>query len=169
MRAAPGNGSPASVGSFASSFDGGGGPAEPVLAIATELAGDEDPSGMELVSFKMSQYDPSSFRPDGDLNGHNVVYSGKIIRVSSRTVKDEAPPGAVEDFLGVGGHSPHKLQLRDVLAKFNQLRLVVYRYKSGTGVGTSDCDWHLGFMAEEVEEVSRTRLMIKYDSYIHKN
>ena len=83
--------------------------------------------------------------PDiGDIRCHNIQYSGRLVRLSSRKCKDEGTEAMLREYLGGVGTT--------LLEKFADLRLTMYKYKAGCG-GDPD-EWHIGFIAEEVLEVS---------------
>jgi hypothetical protein len=80
-----------------------------------------------------------------------TIQTGKsidsIFRISSRTVKTEAPE-RLEDF-GITNDQFAELMLLDEFAK---LRAIVYQYDVEKVPG-SDGGWHLGLIAEEVAEL----------------
>ena len=132
------SGSPTpSLDSAVGGSDGGGPAGGPLSAEDLNFARESDLQPSSVPVFLMN---------DGseDLKCKDIRYSGRFIRLSSKTCKEEAPAEMLEDFIG----SPDA----SLLQKFGELRMVVYRYNKEI---SDSRDWHLGFIAEEVEEVSR--------------
>jgi hypothetical protein len=80
------------------------------------------------------------------IQANNIHLIGKIIRISSKTVKTE-DPARLKDF-GISNEQFDELKLMD---RFKKLRPTVYRYDKAKVPG-SDGSWLLGFIAEDVHE-----------------
>ena len=129
-------------GSSAYGSDDGSGPAE----LRGTVAGEElvrGPTG--AAEFAQVTVPTVALDSDiGDIRCHNIQYSGRLVRLSSRKCKDEGTEAMLREYLGGVGTT--------LLEKFADLRLTMYKYKAGCG-GDPD-EWHIGFIAEEVLEVS---------------
>jgi hypothetical protein len=87
---------------------------------------------------------PEAVPDQRDVYCRHILYTGKLIRISSKTVKTE-DPARLEEF------GLNEYQVKELMHKFAKLKLTVYQYDIDKVPG-SDGGWHLGFMAENVKD-----------------